>query len=199
MLKIDTYRDLKDLPKWYEKRLKLCNKLESAETSLISTAMKLHRKSEKARAKAEKKGLPTASDSKDGLAPEVSNQDPEKAVGRRTDKFVPDAKRPKRREALSFLPFSLPLIGKKVDTIDTLRADINELTKMLDDGRNLLRQEIDETVTSRAKLDGILHAASHEHNDGLIDVIEQNNGVGKSENGEKGKEKEHVSKGKKQE
>ena len=67
--KIWLNRDLKELPELYDRRLKACNMLESAETSLLNMATKKHNKILKKQAKQAKKGKVTGggNGSSDGL------------------------------------------------------------------------------------------------------------------------------------
>lgn len=120
-------RDLKHLPDLYERRLAATNKLESAETTLLSTAAKLRRKHDEAvrKGKAEKTDY---YDSKNALA--------------LADQLVPADKRPTHRLPVGSLPFALPLMGEKVDTIEWCRREIAKCSAELENGRGLLRQEI---------------------------------------------------------
>lgn len=118
-------RDLKELPSVYDRRLAACGKLESAETSLLSTAAKLRRKALK---KATSAGDPSPS------------ADPERNVAL-AERLVPQDKRPSHRLPAGFMPFSLPLIGEKVDTIDWCRQEIATATRLLTTGRQALADE----------------------------------------------------------
>ncbi|KZS96318.1 DUF221-domain-containing protein [Sistotremastrum niveocremeum HHB9708] len=123
--KIWLNRDLKELPDLYTRRLKACNKLESAEVKLLATAAKLRRKEIKADAKAQKKGQEISE------KPQVN----EAGNGSFADTFVPRDKRPTHRLPVSPLPFALPFIGKKVDTIEWAREEIATTSTALDAGR----------------------------------------------------------------
>ncbi|KAL0068238.1 phosphate metabolism protein 7 [Marasmius tenuissimus] len=101
-------RDLKELPEIYERRLKACNKLESAETKLLSTAAKLRLKEQKGRSD-----------------PEASPTSPHELVPE-----VPKDQRPTHK--LGFLG----LLGEKVDTIEWARAEIRVCTQLLEEGRS---------------------------------------------------------------
>lgn len=118
------FRDLKELPDIYDRRLAACAKLESAETELLRTAAKL-------RLKAIQKG------SKNGTDVEASAKDTFE---------VPESERPTHR--LGFLPFT----GKKVDSITWAREEIAICTKLLEEGREKLRDD-DETGPSLPSLD----------------------------------------------
>ncbi|GAA6002377.1 hypothetical protein JCM10207_001089 [Rhodosporidiobolus poonsookiae] len=105
-------RDLKELPDLYDRRLKACKKLESAETKLLKLATKQIRKNAK----------------KNTDAPEL---DAEADKGEIT-RYVPQKKRPTHKLG------PLGLWGKKVDTIDWAREEIAETTKELEKERELL-------------------------------------------------------------
>jgi hypothetical protein len=139
-LTFDLLRDLKELPSIYDRRLAACGKLESAETSLLSTAAKLRRKALK---KANGAGDPSPS------------ADPERNVAL-AERLVPREKRPSHRLPAGFMPFSLPLIGKKVDTIDWCRQEIAATTGLLTKGRQTLADEglaVPEDVNGDGKVD----------------------------------------------
>lgn len=114
--------DLKELPSIYDRRLAACGKLESAETSLLSTAAKL-------RQKALKKA--------DGT---VTSADPERNVAL-AERLVPKDQWPSHRLPAGFMPFSLPFIGEKVDTIDWCRKEIAATTGLLIKGRQIITDE----------------------------------------------------------
>ncbi|KAG1745311.1 hypothetical protein EDB19DRAFT_1927258 [Suillus lakei] len=114
-------RDLKELPSIYDRRLAACGKLESAETSLLSTAAKLRRKALK---------------KANGAGDASPSADP--------------------RAQFGFMPFSLPLIGKKVDTIDWCRQEIKTATGLLAKGRQTLADEglsVPEDANGDGKVD----------------------------------------------
>lgn len=118
-------RDLKELPSIYDRRLAACGKLESAETSLLSTAAKLRRKALK---KAH------------GASDPSPSADPERDVAL-AERLVPRDQRPSHRLPAGFMPFSLPLIGEKVDTIDWCRQEIAATTGLLTQGRQILADQ----------------------------------------------------------
>ncbi|KAG2156714.1 uncharacterized protein EDB93DRAFT_863086 [Suillus bovinus] len=133
-------RDLKELPSIYDRRLAACGKLESAETSLLSTAAKLRRKALK---KANGAGDPSPS------------TDPERNVAL-AERLVPRDKRPSHRLPAGFMPFSLPFIGEKVDTIDWCRQEIAAATGLLTKGRQTLADQglsVPEDVNGDGKVD----------------------------------------------
>lgn len=125
--------DLKDMPDIYNDRLAATKKLESAETTMIKTAAKLKRKDEKA---AKKKNGATLDDkwtSSGGGESDVSI----------AERLVPKKKRPSHRlKPFSWLPFGLPFMGKKVDTIDWCREQIVEKGAALHSAREQLRKDI---------------------------------------------------------
>ena len=126
-------RDLKDLPDAYERRSKAANKLESAEFNLVATANKLHRKHTLAMAKATKKGQDITT-----VKPPVADADLEPGASA-ADKLVPKAQRPSHRlPPFKFLPFGLPFMGEKVDTIEWARKEVLESEAQLAEGREKL-------------------------------------------------------------
>lgn len=149
-------RDLKEMPDLYTRRMDACAKLESAETSLLNTAAKLRNKQIKAEAKAAKK-IKTqttsepetrTSDSRPLTAPSIITEaDPEMTVSL-ADTLVPKDKRPTHRLPLfSWLPFSLPLVGKKVDSIEWAREQIIETSAALKESRHTLAVDVAHTST----------------------------------------------------
>ncbi|KAF8524322.1 DUF221-domain-containing protein [Hysterangium stoloniferum] len=115
-------RELQDLPSLYDRRLAACNKLEAAENTLIKTALKIRRKS------------------KSKLPKDDGDVEGDITVA---DRLVPRNKRPSHRLPPGPLPFSLPLIGKKVDTIEWARAEILETTALLEEQRD--KEQHDES------------------------------------------------------
>jgi calcium permeable stress-gated cation channel len=115
-------RDLKDLPTVYDARMAACNKLESAEHALLKTAIKIRKQ----------RGGKEA----DTLDVEL---DPGEA-----ERLVPVDQRPTHRLPVSFLPFSLPLIGKKVDSITWARAEIVRTNALLEQARAVVESEGEE-------------------------------------------------------
>ena len=107
------FRDLKELPDIYDRRLDACAKLESAETALLGAATKLRLKAITAAAK-------------NGTDVEASNQESIQ---------VPESERPTHK--LGFLG----LIGQKVDTINWAREEIATCTRLLEEGREKLHGE----------------------------------------------------------
>jgi len=116
--------DLKELPDLYDRRLKACKKLESAETKILKLATKAIAKSEK-----KKKDMP-ASDAESDRG-EIA-------------RFVPTKKRPSHK--LGFLG----LFGKKVDTIEWAREEIADTTKQIDHEREILHGDNKEYAPQSA-------------------------------------------------
>ncbi|KAG8983611.1 hypothetical protein FRB93_007124 [Tulasnella sp. JGI-2019a] len=112
-------RNLKDMPKVYDRRMKACNKLESAEKALIATAVKLH----------EKKG---------GAQDGGVKHDPNLPLA---EQLVPRDQRPTHK--LGFLG----LFGEKVDSIDWAGQEIMETNTELEAARDQLRRDVDAPGT----------------------------------------------------
>ncbi|KAB5589777.1 hypothetical protein CTheo_6774 [Ceratobasidium theobromae] len=129
-------RDLKELPDVYERRLKASDKLESAEFNLIATANKLHREHTLALAKAAKKGQDITT-----VKAPVPEADVEPGAST-ADKLVPRDQRPTHRlPPFKFLPFGLPFMGEKVDTIEWARKEVIEADAELIEGRKRLAED----------------------------------------------------------
>ncbi|SNX88152.1 uncharacterized protein MEPE_06863 [Melanopsichium pennsylvanicum] len=110
--KIWLNRNLKDLPDLSDERDKWCNKLESAETTLIKTAYKLVKK---------------------GKAQDASGSLPDADVeinAEVADHYVPKKKRPTHKLG------SIPCMGEKVDTIHWCREEIARLNKEIEKKRS---------------------------------------------------------------
>jgi len=110
--KIWLNRNLGDLPDLYDDREKWCNKLESAETSLIKTAYKLVKK---------------------GKAQDASGELPDADLEINADiadKYVPKKKRPTHKLG------KIPCMGEKVDTIHWCREEIARLNKEIEKKRS---------------------------------------------------------------
>ena len=136
-------RDLGDMPELYKQRLKACQKLESAATSLLNKAIKRNRKRVTNPAKSE-------NDGDIGPSAEVTDvkSDPETRSTKRTirlEELVSEHERPTHRLPLSsWIPFSIPLLGKKVDTIEWACERIHELNAELAQRRGILAQDTTE-------------------------------------------------------
>lgn len=142
------------MPEVYERRLKAAKKLEAAETSLLCTAVKFQNKRQMKDKRARQKAVKD-----DGrIAFEVAAHDarlqPEPHVFyAELDRFspvdclVPKNKRPSHRLPLfSWMPFSLPLIGKKVDTIEWARQELAETNQALRRARHQLARDVSMTA-----------------------------------------------------
>jgi hypothetical protein len=139
--KVWVNRDLGDMPELYKRRLKACTKLESAETSLLNKAVKRNNKKQK-RTKAghEENGIPSSSD-------------PEVARSALVEELVPRKERPSHRlPPFTWLPFSIPLVGKKIDTIDWAREQIHDLNVELEQRRDILARDIARTTAEEAQV-----------------------------------------------
>jgi len=129
-------RDLKELPDMYERRLAASNELETAEFKLVAIANKLHREHNAALAKAAKKGKDITTVKP--VVPEDMEASPHLA-----DKLVPRDQRPTHRlPPFKFLPFGLPFMGEKVDTIEWSRKELLEAEQELTEGRRRLAEDI---------------------------------------------------------
>jgi hypothetical protein len=123
----------------YERRLKACDVLESAETSLLNTALKRNKKKEKRAAKASNREKSSAGD-------------PESPSEALLEELVPRKKRPSRRlPPFSWMPFSIPFVGKTVDTIEWAREQVHDLNTQLEQRREILAQDIVRTTGAEAE------------------------------------------------
>ncbi|KZP25055.1 DUF221-domain-containing protein [Athelia psychrophila] len=141
--KIWLNRDLKELPEAYDRRLKACNKLESAENALLKMAAKIRRKQLKKSGAAASPSTPPNNNSDGAVDPltrpshdhqELQDTDPEAQIGL-AERLVPAGKRPSHRLPAGFMPFALPLIGQKVDSITWAREQLEETNALLAKGR----------------------------------------------------------------
>jgi hypothetical protein len=121
--------------------------LESAETSLLNTAIKRNNKKLK---KAAKSGEGGKNSSNNELANSASDPETRTAL---IEELVPKDKRPTHRLPLFSWMFSLPLLGKKVDTIDWARERVHELNAELAQRREILARDIAKTTGTRAVVD----------------------------------------------
>ena len=136
---------MKDLPKVYDRHLEAANKLESAENTLLATAAKLNAKKLKKELKAAKEFGATTSTS--AITTDAEGQpfrrhpsdDPESDVNL-VERMVPQKMRPTHRLPLGFMPFALPFIGKKVDSIYQARDDIVTTNELLATGRAMINR-----------------------------------------------------------
>jgi hypothetical protein len=172
-LLISVRRDLKEMPELYDQRLQACNKLESAETSLFKIATTSRNKKLKKEAKTAKDGKPVENETRvapgqsiDGrplTAPSVHTSDEERDITL-VDKLVPRADRPAHRLPAGFMPFSLPFIGKKVDSIDWAKAEIERTSNELNKSQRVLAREVNTMTRSTIYADMPLKELSAELN-----------------------------------
>ncbi|KAH8113941.1 DUF221-domain-containing protein [Phellopilus nigrolimitatus] len=192
-------RDLKELPDIYERRLSACNKLESAETALIALATKIHAKKLAAEDKTKTEEPARGSTSAEPLTTSESEADAETDTDRekglpvsRAEALVPRKKRPTHRLPIGFIPFAIPLIGKKVDSIDWARQEIEETTMLLERGRAVLRREIDERAARNARvggLAGVYSKVNRRRRDSDVSITEEDAKEKKQAKKEREKEK----------
>jgi len=115
-------RNLREMPGYYERRIKACQMLEKAQVTLIKLA-------QKGKQEREKKG-----DDK----MEIDNDIP------LVDQLVPRSKRPTFTQKPKWAPFGLGWlgIGKKIDKIDWARREIALCTQALESGREQLQSDV---------------------------------------------------------
>lgn len=138
----------------YDRRSEAANKLESAENALLNAAAKRRAKKLKKEAKAAKKSgatvpaddAPTDTEGRPLTHPSID--DPESNVTL-AEKLVPQNKRPSHRLPLSFMPFALPFIGEKVDSINWARDQIEATNELLAKGRALIGQSPGKPLPAR--------------------------------------------------
>ncbi|KAH9941598.1 uncharacterized protein BXZ73DRAFT_97988 [Epithele typhae] len=136
-------RYLGDMPDLYDRRQNAAKKLESAETSLLNTAVKLRNK--KVKAEVKKGGKDTTSDGRPLTSPSVIDEEQDITLA---DKLVPKNKRPTHRlPPASWMPFGLPFMGKKVDTIEWARDELAQTTQELRTARRALAKDVKATST----------------------------------------------------
>ncbi|PCH35282.1 DUF221-domain-containing protein [Wolfiporia cocos MD-104 SS10] len=149
--KVWVNRDLKEMPELYERRVNACKMLESAETSLLHTAIKLRNKRLQKEAKAAKKNgkkVDQDSNSEGRHLTDMSLIDTERGDVSLADQLVPREKRPTHRLPLkSFLP-SLPLVGKQVDSIEWAREEIATTSAELKKARRTLAREVSRSSST---------------------------------------------------
>jgi hypothetical protein len=126
------------MPDVYKARLNACNKLESAETTLLKTAAKIQAKKDKKLGK--ETDLPANPRGEDGFNPERDLS--------LADKLVPRDQRPTHRLPLGFLPFGLPFISEKVDSIDWAKEVVERTNKELVEMQKVLAKEVNSMTRS---------------------------------------------------
>ena len=147
--KVRINRDQGDMPGLYNQRLKACQMLESAATSLLNKAIK----------RRNRKRLSNLAKSEDGgdivSSAELNDfvSDPETRVTR-LEELVSKHERPSHRLPLSsWIPLSIPLLGKKVDTIEWACERIYELNAELAQRRGILTRDSTESKTTNQTFD----------------------------------------------
>ena len=136
-------RDLGDMPELYKRRLKACQTLESAETSLLNKAIGKNSKKQK------------KSGSRDDSSTSASDPEARRAL---IEELVPREDRPSHRlPPFAWLPFSIPLVGKKVDTIEWAREQVHELNTQLQQRREVLARDIARTTAAEAQTKNRVH------------------------------------------
>ncbi|EIN08427.1 DUF221-domain-containing protein [Punctularia strigosozonata HHB-11173 SS5] len=134
-------RDLKDMPQLYDDQVAACKVLESAETSLIKTAVK--RQAKEAKEAAKKKGTAPGRVSED--AHPLTKAHHTHTNVDLAEKLVPRADRPTHRlkaKGFEWLPFSLPFMGEKVDSIDWARQELARTSMGLKRARRDYRADV---------------------------------------------------------
>ncbi|KAG8890163.1 hypothetical protein FRB99_003920, partial [Tulasnella sp. 403] len=127
---------LGDLTKWYEDRLKVCEKLEKAECELLRDALKAKRAEEKAKSDAEKQAKKAAKKASKVSSPDqqipltlIQHDIEEKGTATAFSKVV----RPTHRLG------KVPFVGPKVDTITWCKDEIARLNTLINEGRKSLK------------------------------------------------------------
>jgi hypothetical protein len=143
-------RDLGDMPELYHQRLKACQMLESAATTLLDTAIKRNKETLKDTTEFEDGGKIVSNTE---LTDFVSDPDTRNTL---MEELVFKRKRPSHRLPLfSWMPFSIPLLGKKVDTIEWTCERIRGLNAELAQRRGILARDI--AWTTGAQLNSETH------------------------------------------
>ena len=134
-------RNLGDMPKLYDQRLKACQMLESAATSFLNKAIERNRKRLTHSAKSE-----DGRDIVSSAEPTDFASDPETRDTRLEGLLSKDERPSHRLPLLSWVPISIPLLGKKVDTIEWACGQIHELSNKLAQRREILARDITRTT-----------------------------------------------------
>lgn len=132
------------MPDLYERQVKASTKLEAAETKLIKKALKNYNKQTKAANKANSKGSSKERISTDNRhLTDVSTIDTERNGVAMADAYVPLKQRPSHRlPPFKFLPFGLPFMGRKVDSIDWARKEVADTAYDLERSRRQLAADV---------------------------------------------------------
>ena len=138
-------RDLGDMPKLYNEELEAYQMLESAATSLLKKAMKRNRK--------RLRNPANFGDGRDIVSnAELTDfvSDPERDT--LLEELVSQHERPSHKlPLLSWVPFSIPLLGKKVDTIEWACEQIHDLNNKLTQRREILARDIAWTTEAEVR------------------------------------------------
>ena len=129
--------DLGDMPELYNQRLKACQMLESAATSLLNTAIKRNGKQPRNGVKFGDGGEIVSNTELTNFVSDSETQDV------LLEGLVSKDKRPSHRlPGFSWMPFSIPLLGKKVDTIEWACERLHKLNTDLAFRRDNLARDI---------------------------------------------------------
>ena len=140
-------RDLGDMPELHNQRLKACQMLESAATSLLNKAIERNRERFTNPAKFGD-GRDIVSSAK--LTDFVSDLETRDTL---LEKLVSKYERPSHKlPLLSWIPIPIPLPGKKVDTIEWACEQIHELNKKLAQRREILARDIAWTTEAEERM-----------------------------------------------
>jgi hypothetical protein len=151
-------RDLGDMPELYHQRLKACQMLESAATTLLDTAIKRNRNTVEDTTEFEDGGEIVSNTE---LTDFVSDRVTRNTRNTLMEELVFKHKRPSHRLPLfSWMPFSIPLLGKKVDTIEWTCEWIRKLNTELAQRHGILARDI--AWTTGAQLNGETHSVSED-------------------------------------
>ena len=139
-------RDLGDMPELYNQRLKACQMIESAVTSLINKAINRNINWLRNPTKSEDGGNIVSNAELANLVGDVEIR------GTLREELVSKHKRPSHRLPLfSWMPFSVPLLGKKVDTIQWACERIHKLNAELAHRRGILARDIAWTTEAEVQ------------------------------------------------
>lgn len=141
-------RDLKEMPKLWERRAKAAQALESAQVKLIRLARQQKVSTDEKIANLSKKNKPIPEELTGPVNPQLL-QDAEGDAENRdkalslADQLVPRSKRPTRRvkPAWSPIPLGFLGIGRKIDVIEWAQKEIQEVEPQLEASREQLRKD----------------------------------------------------------
>ena len=145
-------RDLGDMPELCNQRLKACQMLESAATSLLNKAITQNRRRLRNPVTFADGGQVVSNTELSNL---VNNPETQDTL---MEELVSKNKRPSHRLPLfSWIPFSVPLLGKKVDTIEWACGRIHKLNTELAQRREILARDIAWTTGAEAQTTSRTH------------------------------------------